>query len=898
MPGWNISMPRAEYFDYTTPGLQALINEAVAQPIIALDTETTGLVVYKDIVLYWSLSWPGRRITLNVSALPYFRQAFADQDKTWIFANAKFDLHMCANMGITIAGKIIDTCVMHALLYEDMPHGLKFMAKHILNWGWTDFQDTFGKISKKDGVTPRDVIERAEKENFNLLVEYAANDAYGTFAVYEKLRKQLEDANTFSLFADVHPWNIRTLWDLFSKIEMPYTRVLYKNERNGIKVNRARLEEVEPKVLSQMAELDKQISKEAGWLVNVNSDDDLRKLIFDQLGIHPTKMTRGGKTGVRKPSTDKDVRAKLAEDYPIIALIDKRKKLGTFYTNFLKKIGLLTDQHDRVHTRFNQDVARTGRLSSSVPNMQNIPTLENDVWQLRKAFIPERGNVIIAGDYCVAPWTKVLTSDLRWVKARNLKEGDELIGFDEHASPGRGNGRKFRRATVQRHRNITRNCYRVTMSNGTVLTSSEDHLWLAGGSGRTWKRRTRSWVKTKDLEVGDYIAYFCEPWKTLRGHDVGYLQGILDGEGWCSSGKVGIAQCPNPCLDHCKDVLDKLPLEWSMRSRPKDDVQIINFYGNKGGLKALGSLRPYRLLPKAHTLWEGKRTWNSTTPKIYIERIEYIGAQPVIAMQTSTKTFIADGFLSHNSQLEMRLVAAASMEPDMIDVFLKGWDIHMGNASLMFEIPYEEIKEAKAIDKKVKNGELDASAITERVLECLKARAAAKNIGFGMNYGMGAKKLANDLGISVSDARAKIAKYKKTYPAVTDFYAEAIAECEQSGFAFTVLGRRRSIPEIASYRSDIRSRAERVAVNTPIQGSAADVTKMAQIMCDKANLEGRYGVYQLLQVHDEIVFEGPAETAEEAREEIKDWMEHSLPHDLVVPLTSSIGIGPSWGQAH
>ena len=649
MAGWNIRMPDAEYFDHTTPGLQALVNEAMAQDELALDTETTGLVVYQDIVLYWSLSWPGRRITLNVSALPFFKDVFADRTKTWIFANSKFDLHMLANMGVSIAGRVPDTCVMHALLYEDMPHGLKFMAQHILGWKWTDFQDTFGKISKRDGVTPRDVIERAEQNNFNLLVEYAANDAYGTFELYQSLKKQLQESNTYSLFADVHPWNIRTLWDLFSKVEVPYTKVLYKNERNGIKVNRARLEEIEPKVISQMAQLDKDIAKEAGWLVNVKSNADLEKLFFEQMKLPVTKMTKGGKSGVRKPSTDKDVRAKFEDDHLVIRLINKRMKLGTFYSGFLVKMQKLTDQFDRIHTRFNQDVTRTGRLSSSTPNMQNVPTLENDVWQLRKAFIPEEGNVILAGDY---------------------------------------------------------------------------------------------------------------------------------------------------------------------------------------------------------------------------------------------------------EQLEMRLVAAGSMSKDMIDVFLRGWDIHMGNASLMFNIPYEEIKQARAISSKVKEGELSADYMTDRVLECLQARAAAKNIGFGMNYGMGAKKLANDIGITVAEAKMKIEQYKKTYPAVTDFYAEAIAECEQSGFAFTVLGRKRSVPEITSRRSNIRSRAERIAVNTPIQGSAADVCKMAQILCDKANLEERFGVYQLLQVHDEIVFEGPKETAQEAKEEIRDWMEHSLPHDLALPLTTSIGIGPSWGQAH
>lgn len=894
MPGWNISMPQAEYYDHTSPGLQNLINEAMAQPELAIDTETTGLVVYQDVVLYWSLGWPGRRITLSVSVLPYFKKVFEDPTKIWVFANAKFDLHMLANMGIAVTGRLVDTCVMHALLYEDMPHGLKFMAKHILGWGWTDFQDTFGKISKKTGVTPLHLIRRAEAEDFELLVEYAANDAYGTWYVYEELKKQLQDAYTYSLFANVDPWNIQTLWNLFEKVEMPYTRVLYKNERNGIKINRERLEEIEPDVIAQMNELDKQISKEAGWIVNVNSDDHLRKLFFDDLKLSPIKMTKGGKSGIRAPSTDKDVREKLAEEHPLVNLVDKRKKLGTFYSGFLKKMGTLTDQYDRIHTRFNQDVARTGRLSSSTPNLQNVPTLENDVWQLRMAFIAEVNNVIIAGDYCLAPGTKILHSDLTWRRIDETKAGDELIGFDEDLKLGHKN--KYRRSKVERIRKLQLPCYRITTDRGTVVASSE-HGWVVRPvkGDRSNKRR---WVKSKELQPGDRISFFTTPWDTELSHSAGYLAGFLDGEGWVSDSVVGFAQNKGEVLNYVLEQLQQRSFKLQRSSEGTESCKKFRFT-EADHLRLLGSIRPKRLLEKSHTIWEGKRTWSNKTRPATITKIERIGGlSPVIAIRTSTRTFIAEGFLSHNSQLEMRLVAAASMEQDMINVFLKGWDIHMGNAALMFDHDYEEVRQAKAIDNKVKSGELPKSAITDRVIELLQARAAAKNIGFGMNYGMGAKKLANDLNISVREAKQKIEIYKNRYPAVTDFYKEAVEETRQSGFAFTILGRRRSLPHINSYNSNERAEAERRAVNTPIQGSAADIAKMAQIKCDEANLEYKYGVYQLLQVHDEIVNEGPAETAQEARAEIKEIMEHSLPHDLAVPLTASIGIGPSWGQAH
>jgi DNA polymerase-1 len=641
-------MPTAEYFAPEDSGFSALIQEVKDTPELALDTETTGLINWKDLPLYWSLSWGNRRITMNSSTLHYFHEAFADANKTWIFANAKYDAHILANAGIHIAGRLACTQVMHSLLYEDSSHKLKDMAIHLLGWRWKDFQDTFGKISKKTGNTAESLIRRAERENFPLLVEYAANDAWGTWNLWLELKKQLEAAYTFSLWADCWPY-INTLWDLFWQVEVPYTKVLFRNERNGIKMDRAKMEEIEPKVRGKMDELDREISREAGWIVNVDSPVHLQKLFYDKLGLEPIKMTKGGKSGIRKPSTDKHVRAYYAPDHPLVRKVDERIKLGTFYGTFLTKLLGLVDPLDRIHTSFNQDVARTGRLSSSNPNMQNIPTLERDIWRLREMFIAEYGNVIIAGDY---------------------------------------------------------------------------------------------------------------------------------------------------------------------------------------------------------------------------------------------------------SQLEMRLVAAASMEQDMIDVFLRGWDIHMGNASLMFDIPYDEIKEAKSIDGQVKRGELDGGAISDRVLECLNARAAAKNIGFGMNYGMGPRKLAGDLGISVPEAKQKIETYKETYPAIAKFYEEAIEETWRTGYAFTVLGRRRNLPEIQASSYELRSEAERKAVNTPIQGSAADVTKLAQILCDWNQLEDRFGVKQLLQIHDEIVFEGPADTAPQARSEIQELMEHSLPSDLSVPLTANIGIGPSWGMAH
>jgi DNA polymerase-1 len=248
-------------------------------------------------------------------------------------------------------------------------------------------------------------------------------------------------------------------------------------------------------------------------------------------------------------------------------------------------------------------------------------------------------------------------------------------------------------------------------------------------------------------------------------------------------------------------------------------------------------------------------------------------------------------------QLEMRLLACASLDEGMIDVICRGWDIHMGNASLIFGIPYEEIKEAKRIHKEVEAKQLDESYLTERIMECVRRRDESKTTGFAVIYGLGIKAMARRLGITEAKAADIMKRFNKAMPAAEAFKHEAIEETEKTGYAFTIMGRRRNVPQILSDRRDERAQGERIAVNTPIQGSAADVVKMAQINLDKAGLDVRYNCHSLLQVHDEIAHECPAEVAEEAMAEIKEWMEYPFSQDLAVPLGVDIAIGNSWLEA-
>lgn len=638
MSQWNIESPTTEYYDHNSRDLESIVREVIDTPEVAIDTETTGLVVWKDVPLYWSLAWGSRRMTLNVSVLHHFQKAFADSNKRWIFANAKYDAHILANVGVNIAGKLVDTQVQHALLYEEQSHRLKDMNQHLFGWKWQDFQDTFGKITKL--FSPTDLIRKAEAENFQLLCEYAANDAWGTLQIYNELKKQLQRAPTHSLFRD-HPLNIQTLWDLFDRVEVPYTSALWTTERNGVKVDLGYLQSIAPTAVAEIEDLERSICKEAGTVLNPASTKQLRDYFFDKMKVKPLKMSKGGTTGARNPSVDEKFLEHYKDQIPMAKMLLRHRSLSKLYGTYITGISDRVDPHGRIHTRFNQDVARTGRLSSSDPNMQNIPKPENDKWKLRGAFIAEDGNTLSVRDY---------------------------------------------------------------------------------------------------------------------------------------------------------------------------------------------------------------------------------------------------------EQLEMRLLAAASGEQGMIDVIRKGWDIHMGNASMIFGMPYDEIKAAKASKEA-------GAQLTPRQKECLVARAASKDIGFGIIYGMGPDKLAGSLGVTRPEAEAKIRQFKEAYPAVDAFTKEAVAETEQTGYAFTILGRRRNVPEIASYRRDERMRGERIAVNTQIQGSAADVVKMAQILLHKSGIDRRFGARSLLQVHDELMHEIPKECAVEADREIAEWMEHPFPIDLTVPLGVSGNLGRSWLDA-
>lgn len=373
MLGANIDIPDAIYCSREDSELLGrLVREVEDHPFVALDTETTGLRSTEDLVLFWSLSWglPGQnnRVCMQADTLPAFQKAFQDPRKAWVFANAKFDMHMLANMGVQFAGYVADVQVMHALLYEEMSHKLKVMMHHLFGWTWKDFNDVF---PRKKGEDVGDALLRGWAENPSLLIEYAANDAYGTMCAYWELEKRLEESKTMKLL------NMReetyTMLDLFWEIEAPYTKVLWKCERHGAKIDTDRLDSIRAPMEEGLAKMRRDIMRLTGGTVsNPNSGDQWRKYLFDEKKYKVIKRTKGGKKGIKQASVDEATRTILLEKYGDKALkvANEHAKLHKLYSTYVMGLRTRLTPKGYVHTSFNQHIARSGRLSSSNPNLQ------------------------------------------------------------------------------------------------------------------------------------------------------------------------------------------------------------------------------------------------------------------------------------------------------------------------------------------------------------------------------------------------------------------------------------------------------------------------------------------------------------------------------------------------
>jgi len=223
------------------------------------------------------------------------------------------------------------------------------------------------------------------------------------------------------------------------------------------------------------------------------------------------------------------------------------------------------------------------------------------------------------------------------------------------------------------------------------------------------------------------------------------------------------------------------------------------------------------------------------------------------------------------SQVELRIIAHITQDEGMLEAFNKGEDIHASTAARVFGVPIDDV------DREM--------------------RRKAKAVNFGLAYGQSAFGLSQTLGISRTEAKEIIDNYFEKFPGIKNYMADTKEFARENGFVQTILGRRRYLRDINSRNWTVRAQAERNAINSPIQGSAADLIKIAMInIYDKLN-SGKFKTEMLLQVHDELVFEVPKDELDEVSPMIEEGMKNAIP-DLNVPIVVDVGVGANWLEAH
>lgn len=374
-----------DYHLIDTPELrQELIGYLKLQKEFCFDTETSSLSAieaglvgiafsYRANEAYY-VPFPDDKDKAKAIAQE-FKEVFEDEKICKIAQNLKYDLMVMAKYGVEVKGQIFDTMLAHYLLEPDQRHGMDRLAEVYLNYIPVSIETLIGKKGKNQksmrDVSPADICE------------YASEDADITFQLKQVFEPLLSKESKLS--------------DLFYNVEMPLVRVLAEIERNGVRVDTDELQAFSKVLADDIVRLEKEIYEEAGEEFNVASPKQLGEILFGKLKlVEKPKKTKSGQY-----ATGEEILVRLADDHKIIAnILEYRQyqKLKSTYVDALPKMISPTD--NLIHTSYNQAVAATGRLSSTDPNLQNIPIRTARGREIRKTFIPrDKNHLIISADY-------------------------------------------------------------------------------------------------------------------------------------------------------------------------------------------------------------------------------------------------------------------------------------------------------------------------------------------------------------------------------------------------------------------------------------------------------------------------------------------------------------------
>lgn len=750
-----------------------------------------------------------------------------------------------------------DTIIMSSLLPFEH-HGLEKLAVQVLG------------VDPWKGMVKR---KKLEVETFNTVMNYNELDCRYTYQLFFKLQSMLK---------------MKGNWEYYLKYSMPLRRELDLLEQEGIRLNQDKLEgirrmyaqkvqeaegEIKDKYQKEIEEIEADLLTKAMSKVKTDKAKEDRRLhpedynavfnlqsndhvltLFNLCGLSPKKFDR--KSLTIKDSTSTEALSKMKGVLPK-TFLNWRKAVKML--QFLTKWDELS-KDNKIHPRYNQHTVVTGRLSSSDPNIQQVPVRDNP--EIRDIFIPDEGKVYVIADYCVTPDTRILLPDLTWKPIGELVIGDSLVGFDENAQSH--TGRKFKEAKVLSTQRILRPAVKVRTEKGVIRCSVEHKFLVRTGVSKC------EWVCAKDLQEGQQLSYFIDPWEKDESHTGGWLEGFANGEGWVHSNKhgltgIGLCQKEGKVLEELKSTLTAKGYEYSIQEH-KSGVTRIMLTNAQSYIKFLGSIRPTRLLDNAGDILYGKRVWGRRTERPRVLSVTPIGDAEVVSMQTSSGTYISEGYLSHNCQIELRLAGYFSQDDRLIKLIESGGDFHGYVAKDVFNLSCDPADVKKLYP-------------TERSI--------AKTIVYLTLYGGSADALLEQLGTqgidkTIQECKTFLKAFANAYPKLKAYGFTVGAMADRQGYVQTLFGRKVWIP---------KGEGRHKGLNYQLQGSASELNAFSIIASgpEIRQLGGRV----VALIHDEIIVECPSDRADDVGGILRQHMLDKV--NLNVPLDIDIHIGNTWG---
>ena len=372
----------------TKKEFEALLDRLSRAEVTAIDTETTSLnymqaeivgisvAIVSNEAYYIPLMHEYDGVPKQLDreyVLQKLKPWLEDKEAKKIGHNLKYDSHIFANHGIELNGTDFDSMLESYVLNSTATrHNLNAVAKRYLNLDTTSYEDVAGKGAKQIGFNQVSLEDA---------IHYAAEDADVSFQLHQTLHPKLMEINSLA--------------KLYTDIEAPLLKVLQTIERNGVLIDESMLQKQSDQFAITLKELESKAYSLAGAEFNLNSPKQLQEILYDKLSLPILKKTPKG-----QPSTAENVLQRLAEDFPIVQTILNYRTTAKLKTTYTDKLPLMVNQDTgRVHTSYHQAVTATGRLSSSDPNLQNIPIRTAEGRRIRQAFIAPKGFQILAADY-------------------------------------------------------------------------------------------------------------------------------------------------------------------------------------------------------------------------------------------------------------------------------------------------------------------------------------------------------------------------------------------------------------------------------------------------------------------------------------------------------------------